>query len=88
MNAGMVIPEKNDKSTPTRESEIELTVNDPTANAIMSVKEVTVMETPACFSVYAIFSSSGSFFSSSDNSCQQATKTNISSTPKKIDFVK
>lgn len=56
-------------------------MRDPTKNAIKSVTDVTVMETPACLKVAAICSSNLSFLSAGDKFFQQETIINISSTP-------
>jgi hypothetical protein len=49
--------------------------------AKMSVTDVTVMDTPPCFSIKPILSGTGSFFCSLDKSSQHAIITNISSIP-------
>ena len=59
---------------------ILLTVVAPIANAAMSVTEVTVMDTPACFNDLAMRSGIGSCLSSFDklsNACQITVFLNI-----------
>lgn len=58
-----------------------LTVDAPMAKATMSVTEVTVTDTPACFIVMATCSGRESFCSPGVRFFQASTMTNISSTP-------
>ena len=57
------------------------TVDPPIANATMSVTDVTVIETPACFNVSPIRSSTGSARSLGVSWRRDSTITNMSSTP-------
>ena len=59
------------------------TVKAPRENARMSVIEVTVIDTPACFKVLPIFSSSVKDFllGSARIFCQHSEMTNMSSIP-------
>lgn len=61
--------------------EYKPTVDPPIAKATISVTEVTVMETPACFSVSPIRSSTGRALSLGVSCRSDSTITNMSSTP-------
>lgn len=53
----------------------------PTPKATASVREVTVMDTPACLSVVAIFWGTGKLFSSGLRFFHTSSTINMSSTP-------
>jgi hypothetical protein len=61
--------------------QVTLTVKDPTRNAATSVSVVTVIETPACCNVRPIFSGKDISLFPRFKFFQQATITNMSSTP-------
>ena len=63
----------------------QLTVVAPIPKATISVIDVTVMDTPACFRACPACCSSGSFLSDADRRFHACIITNASSTPRPDD---